>query len=208
MPLPLTLDMRTMQGIHSKLKRCSYCKAMFVPARPMQSVCDWSCGHALIQKRKAGLDAKKAKAERAEIRARKEKAKRSKTLRAEAQSAINAYRRTSDILAGYGCICCDKPFEPQRPGGSVDAGHYLSRGSHPHLAFVEMNINAQRKSCNRPGGTTAAAFRLGMIKRYGLPAVEALESDMEPRRYRDDDYRAIRDEYKAKLKKLKRGNNG
>ena len=200
--------MQTMQGIHSKLKRCRFCKAMFVPARPLAIVCGWSCGHALIQKRKADLDAKKAKQERKDIRARKEKAKRSKTLRAEAQSAINAYRRTSDILAGYGCICCDKPFEPQRPGGSVDAGHYLSRGSHPHLAFVEMNINAQRKSCNRPGGTAAAAFRLGMIKRYGLPAVEALEADMEPRRYRDDDYRAIRDEYKAKLKKLKRENNG
>jgi len=143
------------------------------------------------------------KAQRAEIKARKEKIKRPKTLKKEAQDAINAYRRYQDIAAGYGCICCGKPFEPQKPGGSVDAGHYLSRGSHPHLAFVEMNINAQRKNCNRPGGTTDAAHKQGMIKRYGLEAVEALEADTTPRRYRDDDYRAIRDMYRMKLKELK-----
>lgn len=192
--------------LRAKPRKCANraCRATFTPTRPMQTACRPSCAITLAEiKRKRERKASQL-AERAEIRARKEKAKRPKTLRAEAQAAINAYRRTSDILAGYGCICCGKPFEPQRPGGSVDAGHYLSRGSHHHLAFVEMNINAQRKSCNRPGGTTAAAHRLGMIQRYGLAAVEALEADTEPRRYRDDDYRAIRDFYKAKLKELKR----
>lgn len=140
--------------------------------------------------------------ERKKDRERKEAIKSIGELRAEAQAAINKYRRLSDIKAGHNCICCGKPFEPDRPGGSVDAGHYLSRGSHPNLAFVEMNINAQRKSCNRPGGTTAAQFRLGMIERYGLEAVEALERDKEPRRYREDDYRRIRDHYKALIKTL------
>ena len=107
------------------------------------------------------------------------------------------------MKAKHDCIDCDKPFEPQKPGGSVDAGHYLSRGSHPNLAFSEQNCFAQRKNCNRPGGTTATAFRLGVIDRIGLDAVEALESDTTPRRYRAEDYRAIRDLYRAKLKELK-----
>lgn len=147
--------------------------------------------------------AKRAAAERLSLKARKEKAKRTSDLRQEAQAAFNAYIRYRDISAGHNCICCGKPFEPAKPGGSVDAGHYLSRGSHPNLAFDERNVFAQRKNCNRPGGTTAAAFRLGVIARIGLAAVEALESDTTPRRYRSDDYRRIRDEYRAKLRELK-----
>lgn len=140
--------------------------------------------------------------ERSQDRERKERLKSKSDLKKEAQAAINKYRRLSDLKAGYNCICCGKPFEPSRPGGSVDAGHYLARGSHPNLSFVEMNINAQRKSCNMPGGTTAASFRVGMIERYGLAAVEALEADHEPRHYTADDYREIRDKYLALIKKL------
>lgn len=165
----------------------------------MQSVCDWQCGHALVLKRKADV---RSKAEKEDIKKRKEAAKRPKTLKAEAQAAFNAYIRARDILAGHGCIDCGKPFEPQKPGGSIDAGHYLSRGSAPHLKFDERNVHAQRKNCNRPGGATAADYRAGLIARIGLNAVEALEADQEQRRYRDDDYRRIRDEYRAKLKAM------
>lgn len=183
----------------AKAKRCRYCKQQFIPARPMQSVCDWQCGHALVLKRKADV---RSKAEKEDIKKRKEAAKRPKTLKAEAQAAFNAYIRARDILAGHGCIDCGKPFEPQKPGGSIDAGHYLSRGSAPHLKFDERNVHAQRKNCNRPGGATAADYRAGLIARIGLNAVEALEADQEQRRYRDDDYRRIRDEYRAKLKAM------
>jgi len=186
------------------MARCPHCRQTYKPERMGQKCCKViDCIIKAGQSRKAKEAEKQAKAERAAFKVRKEAAKQSKTLQAEAQAAINAYRRYQDIASGHGCIDCGQPFEPQKPGGSVDAGHYLSRGSHPHLAFVEMNINAQKKNCNRPGGTTAAAHRLGMIARYGLAAVEALEADTTPRRYRADDYRAIRDTYRAKLKELK-----
>lgn len=190
----------------AKPKKCRCgCGALFSPRLPLQIAATVECALRIARKKSEKDAAEKAKQERTAFRARKEKAKRTSDLKREAQSAINAYRRQSDIKAGYGCICCGEPFEPDRPGGAVDAGHYLSRGSHPNLAFVEMNINAQRKSCNRPGGTTAAKFRRGMIERYGLEAVEALESDTTPRRYRAEDYRRIRDEYRAKLKALNAG---
>lgn len=187
-------------------RRCKNksCHKRFTPARPFQEVCDTpECAQAFAEQKREKVRIARAKKDRAEIKARKEKAKRPQDLKSEARTAFHAYVRARDIAAGYGCIDCGKPFEPQKPGGSVDAGHYLSRGSHPNLAFSEINTNAQRKNCNRPGGTTAAAHRLGMVTRYGLAAVEALEADTEPRRYRADDYRRIRDTYRAKLKDLK-----
>lgn len=186
------------------MARCRYCRQPYKPARMGQGCClNLDCIIQAGQARKAKEAAKQAKAERAAIKVRKEAAKRPKTLKVEAQAAFNAYIRARDLIAGHNCIDCGKPFEPQKPGGSVDAGHYLSRGSHPNLAFSEQNCFAQRKNCNRPGGTTATAFRLGVIDRIGLDAVEALESDTTPRRYRAEDYRAIRDLYRAKLKELK-----
>lgn len=186
------------------MSRCPFCRQPYERKRMNQKCCESvECALKAGQARRIKEAAKKAKAERAAFRVRKEAAKRPKTLKAEAQAAFNAWIRARDLSAGHNCICCGQPFEPQRPGGSVDAGHYLSRGSHPNLAFSEQNCFAQRKNCNRPGGTTAAAFRLGVIARIGLEAVEALEADTTPRRYREDDYRAIRDTYRSKLKALK-----
>ena len=180
------------------MTRCKICGAEFVRVRMSQPTCnDLICRREWIRQKE------RAKAERAALKKRKEAAKRPQDLKSEAQAAFNAFIRYRDLSAGHNCIDCGKPFEPQKPGGSVDAGHFLSRGSHPNLAFNENNVFAQRKNCNRPGGTTAAAFRLGVIGRIGLEAVEALEADTTPRRYRADDYRRIRDEYRAKLRELK-----
>lgn len=187
-------------------RRCKNksCHKRFTPARPFQEVCDTpECAQAFAEQKREKVRIARVKKDRAEIRARKEKAKRPQDLKAEARTAFHAYIRARDIAAGYGCIDCGKPFEPQKPGGSVDAGHYLSRGSAPHLAFDERNVHAQRKNCNRPGGATAAEYRAGLVERISLAVVEELEADQESRRYRDDDYRRIRDEYRAKLKELK-----
>lgn len=188
------------------MKTCRVCREKFIPSRPLQPVCaSFECqvSYASRAAQKAA-QVRKAKELRAD-RIKREQIKPTSRLRQEAQAAFNAFIRARDLAAGHTCICCGQPFGPERFGGSVDAGHYLSRGSHPNLAFDERNVHAQRKSCNRPGGTTAAQFRLGMIARIGLDAVVALEADTEPRRYRADDYRRIRDEYRTKLRELKRG---
>lgn len=183
--------------------RCG-CGRSFTPRTSLHVAATLECSLRLAES--AGVKNANAakKVERAEFKVRKEKAKRPADLKKEAQAAFNAFIRYRDLSAGHNCIDCGKPFEPQKPGGSVDAGHFLSRGSHQNLAFDERNVFAQRKNCNRPGGTTAAAFRLGVIGRIGLEAVETLEADTTPRRYRADDYRRIRDEYRAKLRELKR----
>ncbi len=144
---------------------------------------------------------KKEKADLANLKVRKEAIKTVQELKAEAQVAFNAFIRQRDI--GQNCICCNKPFEPNKIGGSIDAGHYLGRGMAPHLRFEENNCHAQRKNCNRPGGTTRAAFRAGMEARIGLEALEALESNQTIVKWNADMLRGIRDKYRAKLKELK-----
>lgn len=162
----------------------------------------WAKERARKERNAANKAKREAVADRKATKQALEKHKRRGDLLAEAQTAFNRFIRLRD--AGQNCICCGKPFEPQRPGGSVDAGHYLSRGSAPHLRFDERNVHAQRKNCNRPGGTTREAFRAGMIKRIGLAEVEALECDQSLKKYTDDDLRAIKSTYTAKARAIEK----
>ena len=177
-----------------KPKNCKVCERAFTPARPLQVVCGIVCARKVSKL--------KMKEEAESLKVRKEAVKRKPDLIREAQTAFNAYIRARD--AGQNCICCDQPFEPQKPGGSVDAGHFRSRGAAPNLKFNEDNVFAQRKNCNRPGGTTYGRFREGVIKRIGLERVEALEANNTPYKWTADELREIRDTYKRKLKELEK----
>lgn len=179
-------------------KTCAHCGEDFFPRSTTQVVCGRMCALRKVRTDKAN----EVKA----TRAAKEAGKRLGTLKAEAQAAFNGFIRERDRAAGYGCICCGAPLEwdSLAPGGKVDAGHYMSRGSCPELAFDERNASAQRKACNRPGGTTRAEFRQGMVLRWGRAVVEELEGPHELPQLRHDDYRQIRDTYRAKARQLKK----
>lgn len=181
-----------------KPKHCAYekCGREFVPERPLQQVCGRLCASRLVRARAA---AKKAEAREA-TRAEKEGMKSLRKLLAEAQTAFNAYIRERD--AGLRCIDCDQPFEPNKPGGSMDAGHFRARSVAPQLRFNEDNVFGQRKNCNRPGGTTYARLRAGAIGRIGLARVLAVEGDNTTHKWTKDEARQIRDSYRAKLKAL------
>ena len=88
----------------------------------------------------------------------------------------------------------------------MDAGHYRSRGSAPHLRFDERNCHAQSKKDNRYLSGNAVDYRIGLIARIGLEAVESLESDQTPRKWTIEELKAIKAEYRQKLKELQRGN--
>lgn len=181
-----------------KPKTCAQCGDDFFPRSTTQVVCGRMCAMKKVRADKAN----EVKA----TRAAKEAGKRLGTLRAEAQSAFNEFIRERDRAAGYGCICCGAPLEwdSLTPGGKVDAGHYMGRGASPELAFDERNVNAQRKSCNRPGGATRAEFRQGMVQRWGRAVVEELEGPHDLPQLRHDDYRQIRDTYRAKARQMKK----
>lgn len=184
--------------------RCPHCKGKLEPGQRIHPEC--INGYAEAQAAKAErAEAKKARAaakvERAETRRRKEAIKTIPDLIKEAQHAFNAFIRARD--QEQPCICCGRPLGDGDVGGAFDAGHYRSTGSASHLRFHEHNVHAQRKQCNRYGAGRAVDYRIGLVSRIGLAAVEALESNNSPHKWTREELIQIRDTYRAKLKALK-----
>ena len=186
-------------------KKCSVktCRASFVPRQSFQTWCSPDCAVVIAR----GKQEKKRKAmatiERREIKVRKEKLKTRSDHMREAQQAFNEYIRTRDQAAGHFCISSGKPLDWS--GNAVDAGHYRSVGSAPHLRFDERNCHAQSKQDNRFLSGNAVDYRIGLIARIGQEAVDALESDQSVRKYTVDEIKAIKAEYRAKTRELKKG---
>lgn len=119
----------------------------------------------------------------------------------DAQTAFNRFIRERD--KDKPCICCGKPLGESAIGGGFDCGHYRSVGSAPHLRFTESNAAAQRKQCNRYGAGRAVDYRIGLISRIGLSAVEQLEAENSPRKYTVEELKAIKAYFVAKYKAIK-----
>lgn len=177
-----------MKPFNPKPRPCQACGKPFVPAKPMQSVCSPRCAARKVKQDKAE--------ERAKIVTRKAALKTLPVLKAEAQAAFNRYIRLRD--AGKPCICCGQPLSAGDVGGSYDCGHYRSVGSAPQLRFDENNAHAQRKQCNRWGAGRAVDYRLGLIQRIGLAAVEALEQDCSVRKWSREELINIKLLYRRK----------
>lgn len=144
----------------------------------------------------------RAKVERAVTKARRRELETIPELIKAAQREFNAFIRLRD--RDQPCICCGRPLGTGDVGGAFDCGHYRSTGSASHLRFNERNAHAQRKYCNRHGAGRAVDYRLGLIARIGLEAVEALECDNTPHKWTREELREIRATYKAKLKELQK----
>ncbi|MFL1549741.1 recombination protein NinG [Pseudomonas sp. D47] len=179
------------------------CRGSFVPQRMGQAVCSPAC--AMIDAPRHEPKARKALAEieRKDIKVRKEKLKSRGEHMREAQQAFNEYIRTRDQAAGHMCISSGKPLDWS--GNAVDAGHYRSVGSAPHLRFDERNCHAQSKQDNRFLSGNAVDYRIGLIARIGQDAVDALESDQSVRKYTVEEIKAIKATYRAKTRELKKG---
>lgn len=187
-----------------KLKKCKNpaCGISFPPQRLGQAVCSPKCGLAIKDVNQAKARKSLDQVERREIKARKEKLKSRGDHMREAQQAFNEYVRTRDQAAGHLCISSGKPLDWS--GNAVDAGHYRSVGSAPHLRFDERNCHAQSKQDNRFLSGNAVDYRIGLIARIGQEAVEALEADQSVRKYTLEQIKGIKAYYRAKTRELKR----
>ena len=194
----------TIERKQPRAKKCKVatCGATFVPARLGQSVCSPAC--AIIDAPRHQEKARKslAQVERKEIKVRKEKLKSRGDHMREAQQAFNEFIRARDQAAGHPCISSGKPLDWS--GNAVDAGHYRSVGSAPHLRFDERNCHAQSKQDNRFLSGNAVDYRIGLIARIGQEAVDALEADQSVRKYTIEEIKAIKAEYRSKTRELKR----
>lgn len=188
-------------------KTCPICSVRFTPLRRIQKVCSAPCAiqHAITKrdKKRAQEERIAAREDRKVIKLRKEAIKTRSQWMREAQQAFNAFIRLRDQLAGHGCISSGRALDWS--GNAVDAGHYRSVGSAPHLRFHEDNCHAQSKHDNQYKSGNAVDYRIGLIKRIGLARVEALESDNEPKKYTIEELIEIKSTYKQKTKELKDG---
>lgn len=191
-------------SIPFKPARCPHCKKKMDAGQRIHPACIDDYAQAQAAK-SARAQAKRvlmaAKVDKALTRQKRESLKSMGALIAEAQAAFNGWVRLRDQLAGHACISSSRPLEWL--GNGVDAGHYRSRGSAPHLRFDERNCHAQSKHDNRYLSGNATGYRIGLIARIGLEAVEALECDQTLRKYSWDDLKAIKATYTAKTKALK-----
>jgi hypothetical protein len=183
-----------------KAKKCKHCRTEFTPARLMQVVCSIDCAREMAFAVNARKQAAQARAERKDDRTRREKMKRIPDLIREAQREFNAYIRARD--AGMPCVCCGEPLGGSGVGGNFDCGHYRSVGSASHLRFDERNAHGQRKRCNRHGAGRAVDYRIGLVARIGLAAVESLEADNAAHKWTREELTAIKTEYAAKRRAL------
>lgn len=190
-----------------------------VPGAIGQKVCCWQCGLAIAGQPENQKKARVAieQRERREIKVRREKLRSHGDHVQEATSAVQAYRRVYELSIGSGCISCGKSqaeieaAQGWKTGGAWDGGHFLGKGARPELRLEEKNIWLQCKGCNggsakyaRKGESVRNGFRMGLIERIGLEAVEALEADHRPRKYTIEELKQITAHYRALLRDLKK----
>ena len=187
----------------NKPRTCKWCKQRFVPIRQKQVCCAPECAEMYAGKVRARAEQINALESRKTLRMEKEKTKTRSQVLKEAQAAFNQYIRARDRLAGHPCISSGQPLDWS--GNNVDAGHYRSTGSAPHLRFNENNCHAQSKKDNRWLNGNVVDYRINLIKRIGLKAVEKLESDNTPKKYSINELKEIKSTYKLKLKELAKG---
>lgn len=183
-------------------ERTCICGATFTPRRMEHVVCSPRC---LIRKRKED-----AKAERESFKARKEAIKTVKELKAEAQDEFNKYIRLRD--AHLPCVSCGEKNPPMTPGGQWDAGHFLTRGGYPELAFDEDNCHKQCKSCNAGGGKFSAkartvneAYEEELLRRIGPERLARLRGPHSVKPLKKEELRQLKDTYRAKRRELEKG---
>ena len=173
-------------------KKCKHCREYFRPEKRLQHYClKAECVEAwVISLREAQWKKRKKQI--------KEELKTVQDLMKEAQVAFNAYIRERD--KGKPCISCGKPLK-----GKYDAGHFFSSGGHKSVTFNEYNVHGQCVACNQHKHGNLLKYREGILKRIGERKLDELtQLSNNTIKFTRDDLKAIRDDYKEKLKELRR----
>ena len=158
---------------NSKLK-CRHCGEYF-PREQIRSHPNHFCSedHAVewsIKKGREALRKASEKAEKEHYKQRKQSIMPLGTLCSKIQNDVNSMILSVDRMLGMHCIATGA--EPEH------AGHYFHAGTKYRISwlrFMHFNIHGQSAESNTHKSGDAAAYRLGMIERYGSEYVESLE---------------------------------
>jgi hypothetical protein len=183
-------------GVHApRSAQCAVCMKPYLVLRMGQKVCGPKCAVKFAK----SVRARGAK----ELRERKKALETIPELLKEAQREFNSFIRARDRAAGLPCISSGRPLDWS--GNAVDAGHYRSVGAAPHLRFDERNCHAQSKHDNQYRAGNVVEYRINLVKRIGLEAVEALEADNRVHKWTREELREIAAHYRMRRKELEKG---
>lgn len=189
-------------------RKCTVCREWFHPVRAEQYVCSYEC--ACVHG-KAANDAAKAEKQWKEKKRRLEEEKADRQRQAErrmavkplsyfikqAQHAFNEFIRYRD--RDLPCISCGRHHD-----GQYHAGHFRTTGASPELRFDEDNCHKQCSACNNHLSGNLTAYRPALIAKIGQARFDALMGSHALPKWTRDDYIRIRDEYREKLRDLKK----
>ena len=175
------------------MSKCKVCRTEFAKKSIAHKTCSVECAQELVKTEKA---AKAEKEERVVWKLRKENAKSRAEWLVETQQVFNAWIRERDKLAP--CISCGRHHT-----GQFHAGHYRSVGAAPELRFNENNCQKQCAPCNNHRSGNVVEYRIHLVKKIGIELVEWLEGAHLPKKYTIDELKAIKAEYKKRLKEIK-----
>lgn len=195
-PLRMT---RAAIDIKPKRRKCKQCRTEFFTFSSFVKWCSPECGAdlamAALEKQKAAA----AKAERKELKARKEAVKPTKELAEIAQAAVNAYVRVRDY--DEGCISCDRDAFWE---GQWHASHYKSRGANSFLRFHLWNLHKACSICNHHLSGNIGEYARRLPERIGADRFEYVETAPRQRDYDPDYLRRITAVFNKKTRRLKK----
>ena len=171
-----------------KQKKCKICKAYFTPQRPLQLVCQWKCAIDFAKDTKIKTVKKEVKEAKLKLKSRSDWLK-------DTQVVFNKYIRLRD--QDDGCISCGS-----KSAYAYHAGHYRSIGSAGHLRFNELNCHRQCSACNTHLSGNLIRYRLGLIRKIGILAVEALESNNDTIKIGIEEIKVLKKHFSDKIKAL------
>lgn len=179
-----------------KQKTCKACGGKFRPSLSTQKACSVKCALELAPVNQDKARKAIAQRERREIKVRKERVKSRADHVRETQAVFNEWIRLRDTALP--CVSCGRHHE-----GQYHAGHYRTVGANPELRFEPLNVWKQCAPCNNHKSGDIVNYRIELVKRIGADRVAWLEGPHEAQRYTIEDLKAIKAEYRAKIKELK-----
>lgn len=177
----------------AEMTTCRVCDEPFDKDRMGQIVCGVRCAAKLpVFDRKKEIAEKKAekRADRAKLKAMEPLSKQA----ARTQTAFNAFIRARD--ADKPCVSCGT-FK-----GKMNAGHFLSRGSHPELRFDEANTQKQCEYCNTHKHGNPIPYRAELLIRIGPDELARLEGPAPPKKYTVGQLEDMARDYRKRTKEM------
>jgi len=171
-----------------KSKKCPICKTEFLPVRMGQKVCGPKCSWLLVEQKKKEDYRKTTRKMRLALTD-----KDPRHWMQKAQKEFNKWIRERD--KDLPCISCGRFHK-----GQYHAGHYRTIGACSSLRFDERQVNKQCAPCNNHLSGNISGYRINLVKKIGLEAVEDIENTNPLRRWSLEELKEIYHDYRNRNK--------